>query len=305
MPAYQIQVQGELDGTTAFVMPTTLPAPDNGGVIKIDAGAGVNVGTFDLNALAGTDGTPVWVRALHVEYAALTRAARINGDISGSQAPDTVIPDIADANAAPLMRPNVLSKSIIMPIGAELDILTDDTDDTFSGSPVAGPHFIYIDVEPIRDDEQMALIQDLAAFAGVKSDAEGEVYQSVQAVAASLTEEIGIVNLPSKGVTAQQAQIVEASVSVGDAPAAGESMLIILQAVTVGTGTAVELGRVTLSNPGTTAYSNTVIPINNPGNDGLINGSRIRVVRTYTAGGGPTPMTQTTVRAKIAPIQLT
>jgi hypothetical protein len=201
------------------------------------------------------------------------------------------------------MRPNILSGNIVLPIGAELDILTDDTNDDFGGLPVEGPHFVYLDVEPIINDEQMALVQDLASYARVKASAEGEIYQSFQATAASLTEELGIINVPAKGLTWPQAQAVEAEVTVGDGPAAGESMLIIVQAVSVGTGAGVEIGRVTLSNPDTTAYSRTTIPLSNSVL-GLTNGDRIRISRTYTAGGGPTPMTDTTVRVKIAPIRL-
>jgi hypothetical protein len=302
MPAYQIQVRGELDGSTPFAIPTDIPAPSDGGVIKIDAGDGVNVGTIDVNALALTDGTPVWLRAIHVEYAALTRAARISADVSGSRQPDLVVPDIFQSNAAPIMRPSVLAASVLLPVGTELDILTDDTDDTFAGSPVAGPHFIYLDVEPVRDDEQMGLIQNLASIAQQKAESEGESFSSSQLVAATLSEDIGVVGVPSKGDDSQQAQLQSATVVVGTAVAAGESMVITLQRVIRDSGATQDLATVTLDDT-ITANSRTVIPILNSGNVGMLNGDTLRVVRTYTAGGGPT-MTTTFISATIAPIQL-
>src|SRR5690606_25283153 len=158
------------------------------------------------------------------------------------------------------MRPYVLAPAIIQPIGTVLDILTDDTDDTFTGTPVQGPHFVYLDVEPITSDAQMGLIQDLASFARAKSEAEGEIFVSSQAVAASGTEELGVVNVPNTA-TWPRAQIASAGVTVGAAPAAGESMVIDIERVAVTTGAVTTIGTVTLSNPGTTSNSITVIPI--------------------------------------------
>lgn len=304
MPAYQIQVRGRLDGTTAFAIPSPVPAPANGGVIKIDAGANVDVGTFDLSALALTDNTPVWLRAVHVEYAALTRAARIDAVISGSRTNDRIIPDQAAAAAAPLMRSYVLTPAAIQPMGTLLSILTDDTNDTFGGLPVAGPHFIFLDVEPIRDDAQQGLIQDMAAYAEVKGEAEGEVFQSFQDVAATLVSELGIVNVPS-WATWPKAQISSIFVTIGDAPAAGESMVVLVERIAVDTGAATTIGTVTLSNPGTVADSQTIIPIDPVTNTGFNNGDRIRLTRTYVAGMAPTPMTNTTVRVALAPVAFT
>ena len=302
MPAYQIQVRGTLDGATAFALPVAVPAPSNGGVIKIDAGVAINVGTFNLNTLALSDSTPVWLRAVHVEYAPLTRAARIESNVAGSRTADRVIPDQAAAAAAPLMRPYILTPAAIQPIGALLDILTDDTDNTFSGVPVAGPHFVYIDVEPIRNDKQMGLIQDLASFARAKADAEGEILESFQAVAATLVSEIAIVALPN-GTTAGKAQVQSADVTVGVAPAAGESMVILVERIALGTGTATTIGTVTLANPGTTANSLTSIPLNPILNAGFNTGDRLRITRTYTAGMAPAPMTLTTVRVHLVPTE--
>ncbi len=310
MTAYQIQVQGDLDGATAFALPSTIPSPSDGGVIKIDAGAGVNVGVFDLNTLAGTESTPIWLRSIHVEFAALTRAARIDADISGSLARDQVIPILADAAAAPLMRPYVLTPGCILPVGAELDILTDDSDDSFSGSPVAGPHFIYLDVVPIIDDAQMTLIQDIIATAQTRAAADGDVFFSNQETAASGTVEIGMVSpqrpaadssLLNTSVPASPgAQVQRLEIGLGDAAAAGESMQIQVQRVAAGTGTVTTLATVVLDDsiPANTRLS--VTPDRTLNNLGL--GDRIRVVRTYTAGGGPTPMTNTSVRVQTSPV---
>ncbi len=310
MTAYQIQVQGDLDGSTAFALPSSIPAPANGGVIKIDAGAGVDVGTFDVNTLAGTDSTPIWLRAIHVEFAALTRAARVQADISGSLARDQVLPVLANAAAAPLMRPYVLTPGCILPVGAELDILTDDSDDTFTGSPVAGPHFIYLDLVPITDDSQMTLIQNIISEAQTRAAAQGEVFFDNQAVAASDTRDIGLISPPRPAADSSllltsvpdspASQIQRLEIGLGDAAAAGESMQIQLQRIAAGTGASTTLQTIVIDDsiPANTRLSLTPDPTTN--NLGL--GDRIRVVRTYTAGGGPTPMTNTSVRVQVAPV---
>lgn len=299
MPAFQIQVQGALDGATAFAIPATLPAPANGGVIKIDAGVAVAVGTFDLNALIRSFNVPVWIRALHTEFAPLTRAARFRLTNPGSRTPDQLLPDLESATAAPLMRPYVLTPGCIAPAGSLLTVLTDDTNDTFGGAPVAGPHFVYLDLEPIRDDAQMGLIQDMGAFASAKAKAEGEVMESFQAVAASLTTELGIVSPPRNDASGAM-MLQSIRITNGAVAAAGESLVVTVNRITVGTGAVVALGTFTID---ATVPANSIsLGALNQSLNLLTAGDRIQVVRTYTAGGGPTPMTNTLVRVALAPV---
>ncbi len=299
MPAYQIQVRGTLDGATAFALPDPIPAPSLGGVTKIDAGVAVNVGTFDANTLGLSEGTPIWLKALQVEFAALTRAARFTADVSGTRTPAQIVPDQVAAAAAPLMRRYSLAENVIMPVGTEIVLLTDDTDGTFSGAPVAGPHFVYLDFEPIRDDAQMALIQDLMSFANAKNGAQGEIMETFQAVAATLVTEIGLIS-PAiiLGTPAMQVQSIE--LTNGAVAAAGESMVILVERVAVGTGTGTTLGTFTISAAVPAANSRTSIDVLQVINE-LNAGDRIRVTRTYVAGMAPTPVTNTTVRVKVVP----
>jgi hypothetical protein len=195
-------------------------------------------------------------------------------------------------------------------VGAELDILTDDSDDTFSGAPVAGPHFIYIDAVPIRDDAQMTLIQNIIAAAQTRAGADGEVFFDNQEVAASGTVDIGLISpqrpaadssLLNTSVPASPgSQVSRLEIGLGAAAAAGESMQIQVLRVEAGTGTTTTLTTVVLDDsiPANTRLS--VTPDRTLNNLGL--GDRIRVVRTYTAGGGPTPMTNTSVRVQVAPV---
>lgn len=302
MPGYQIQIRGLLNGATAFVMPDPIPAPAEGGVIKIDAGAGVAAGAFTLGDFVDAE-SPLWIRMIHCEFAALTRAARFEFDVSGSNTPDRIIPDqTVAAAAAPLMAPYQLYPGTIAPQGTVLTVLTDDTDGTFTGAPVAGPHFLYLDVVPIRNDEQMGLIQDLAAFAEVKGLAQGEVYSSFQAIAATATDIMGTVQPPTaeRGQSFARMMVQEMSVVNGAIAAAGESMVVAVQQVEVATGTVRVLGQVTIDAT-VPANSVTPIPINQAISALLRTGDKIQVTRTYVAGMAPTPMTNTVVRVRTVP----
>lgn len=303
MPAFQIQVQGLLDGATAFIVPDPIPAPTEGGVIKIDAGAGINVGTFDLSALARTD-IPLWLRAYHVECATpLTRALRSQTINPGSRENRWVTPDIAPIGDPLLMPPFQLAKQIVIRPGDTLRVLTDDTSASFGGAPVAGPHFVYFDLVPIVDDEMATQIEELAAYADLRARAEGEIFTSVQQVAASGDDFLDLVSVP-QGVnqpTNSVAQIQEMSVIIGDAAAAGESMVINVRREFGGASAIV--GTVTIDNT-VAANSETIIPLLLPQNR-IVEGSTIRVERTYVAGMAPTPLTNTVVRVEMVPQQLT
>src|SRR5690606_32078957 len=130
--------------------------------------------------------------------------------------------------------------------------------------------------------------QDLASFARAKSEAEGEIFVSSQAVAASGTEELGVVNVPNTA-TWPKAQIASAVVTVGAAPAAGAAMVSDIE----------RAARTPCPGP------TTGIPIDPVTNTGFNNGDRIRVTRTYVAGGAPTPMADTVVRIQLAPVAFT
>lgn len=304
--AIQIQVQGTLDGATAFVVPDPIPAPDDDGVVRIDAGAGVDVGSIDLGDLIQTT-SPVWLRACQIEYAALTRAARAEIDVSGSRQ-NSLLKQV-DAGDPTLMKLLTLSPNIIIPAGGELEILTDDTDETFSGSPVAGPHFVYLELDALGDDEKLGLVQDLEAFATSKLWAEGQAYNSFQATAADESEDVALVEprradeLAAPGQIPQlnaTRQVVAADVTVGTAAAAGESMQIDVIRVLNGTGATSVIATITIDDT-FAADTSVPIPITQLSNL-LLAGDRIRIDRTYTAGGAPAPMDNTLVRVQTAPL---
>ena len=302
MPAFQIQVQGLLDGTTPFVIPDPLPDASDGGVIKIDAGVGVDVGTFDLGALS-TDNVPVWVRAYHVEVASGTRAVRSELNLQGSRQNQQLSPIASVPGGTLLTRPFVLNTNGIAPTGSILEVLTDSVGAAFSGAPVAGPHFVYFDLVPLTTDEQMTLVQDMEAFADAKARAQGEIYESFQAVAANLTVEPGLWVSPigpDVSFNARSGQLQNARVSMGTAPNAGESMLISVQRIT---GVAAPITMATITVDDSFSGGDVVdIPLTH-NNINLLTNDRVRILRTYVAGGGPAPMAETTVRFQIVPVR--
>lgn len=301
MTAYQIQVRGLLDGVTPFVLPSPVPEPSDGGVIKIDAGVGVDVGRFNLAELSDPN-IPVWVRAYHAEFASGTLASRSDLLLQGSRQNQLLVPINSVSAGALLQRPAVLNPNGVTPVGAILRVLTDDTDSTFGGSPVAGPHFVYLDLVPLTDDETATLAQDMEAFADAKARAQGEVYESFQSVAATLGEDLGLwvspIALDIRN-NAATGQIQAARVSVGTAPAAAESMVVAIQH-TLGAITTI-MATVTIDS---TFSDGDVVDIPLTTNTiNIFTDSRIRVLRTYTAGGGPTPMANTTVRVQVVPVR--
>lgn len=301
MPAFQIQVRGLLDGVTPFVVPT-IPAPQQGGVIKIDAGVGIDVGTFDLSALARTD-IPLWLRSYQVECRTLlTRALRNTTTNPGSQVPRFVTPDIVPPGDNVLMRPFQLAKHLIIVPGDTFRVLTDDTSPAFGGLPVAGPHFVYFDIVPLINDEQVTQVEELQAYADTEMRGTGEIYTSFQAIAATLSTQLGIVSVPNgaRQTGNPVAQVQEMVVTTGAVAAAGESMTI--QVRRDFGGASVILGSVVVD---ATVPANTqiAIPLNLNQNN-IVEGSVIRVDRTYVAGMAPTPMTNTVVRVEVVPQQL-
>lgn len=301
--AFKITVQGLLDGATPLVVPDPLPSPVNG-VTEIDAGAGVAVGSIDLGELFGPDATsaPIWLRSLQTEFQTLTRAARFIYDNPGSRALERVTDDLA--GSPPLMRLLTLGPRCIVPQGGALEILTDDTDETFSGLPVAGPHFIYLEVDSLASDEEVGLVQDLQGEAESLLGAQGQEGELFQAVAADLTQDILIVQPPDRysGSLSAVMQVDRADVTIGTAPAAGESMVVDINRVRDGSGAVTTIATITIDN---TFAANTRVPIPVTQLANILSaGDRIQVDLDYTAGGGPAPMDNTLVTFTLRPILL-
>jgi hypothetical protein len=303
--AIQLQVQGTLDGVTPFVAPDPLPAVSADGVLRLDAGAGINVGRIDLGDLIQTT-SPVWLRSYHVEYAAAVRAARSR--IRSANLQPTLLKQV-DAGDPTLMKLLTLSPNCIVPPGGELDILTDDTDETFGGAPVAGPHFVYFEIDGLPTDEDIGLVQDVMAASWVKTMAEGQRYHSFQAVAAAGSDDVALIEPRRVGEASNpirvpelnaDAQVIAADVTIGDAAAAGESMQIDIIRVANGTGGTSIIATITIDDT-FAANTSVVIPITQLSNQ-LLAGDRIRIGRTYVAGMAPAPLTNTLVRVQTAPL---
>jgi hypothetical protein len=297
MPAYQIETRGALDGVTPLVLPTELPAPSDGGVIKIDAG-GLGLGRIDLSALAGCPGAPVWVRAFHIELGDGTRASRTEVILPRTQKRQALAPIVSSPADELLMRPFILNPQGVVPEGSMLELLSDDTGPEFAGAPAVGPHFIYLDIVPLTNDEMMTLAQDMTAVADTQLSAIGDCMISSQQVAASSSEIVGEWLDPRSRTTSASGQIISAEVAIGDAPAAGETMQIQVSGEFEGVSTL--LAQTTIDDS-FSANSRTEIPIILPNNE-LFHGTRIRVTRSYTAGGGPTPLSQTVIKVRASSV---
>ena len=100
------------------------------------------------------------------------------------------------------------------------------------------------------------------------------------------------------GSNVASGQVTSAQVTVGTAPAAGESMTILVRA-TIG-GTAATIASILVDD---TFAANSVTDLTFSVANEVLSGSTISVVRTYTAGMAPAPMTDTNVRVEIAPVR--
>ena len=304
--AFQIEVRGALDGATRLVIPDPLPAPTDGVVTKIDAGVAVAVGEIDLGGLIGTT-SPMWLRSIQVEYAASTRGARIRLDIPGQRDKELLKPDRGSANAIDTL--STLWPRVVIPQGALLEILTDDTDTSFGGAPVNGPHFIYFELEPLTTDEQIALATEVESVAKASLDASSQKATSHQVVAASLIEEVLLLESPDDledlggGDGSQVMVCLRARVKVGTAPAAGESMVINV-IVQTGAGPVVSFTVATFTIDDTTVLADNNIfevPVSHDVlQTGNTSGSTVLIQRVYVAGGGPA-MDDTIVDAVFVP----
>ncbi len=297
MPAYQIETRGALDGVTPLVLPSQLPSPSDGGVIKLDAGA-LGLGRIDLSALAGCPGAPIWVRSFHIELADGTRASRTDIILPRTLKRQALAPVVASPADDLLMRPFILNPQGVVPEGSVLELLCDDTGPEFTGSPAVGPHFIYLDIVPLTSDSMMTLAQEMTSAADTRLLAVGDCMLSSQQAPATDTEIVGEWQDPRSRTSSPSGQLVSAELSIGEAPASGESMQIQVTGEYEGTSTL--LAQTTIDDS-FSSNSRSEIPIIIPNNE-LFHGARIRVTRSYTAGGAPTPMTQTVIKVRTAPV---
>lgn len=300
MPAYQIEVGGQLDGSTPLVLPSPMPVPADGGVIRLSTA--INVGALDLSALTRQEGSPVWIRSLHIEFADGTYACRCEARWRGTAERQLVAPVVSAPDGEPLlMRVFTLNPGAIAPAGSTLHILTDDVGPNFEGQPALGPHFVYLDLVALDiDDDLSTLVQAMTAYAEAKEHSDGDVHEWCQGAAASASQVMGLWVSPIAdlvGSNTNSGQLVTAEVTVGTAPAAGESMRV--EVFRDFGGASVSLGYVTIDDS-FTDDERADIPITLPNNE-FVSGTELRVVRTYAAGGAPTPMANTCVRLRTAP----
>lgn len=140
-------------GANNVVWPTTLPAPDANGVRSFTL-LQAAVGTFffrELAATAGQGNVPgelfnlgwIWIKNIALDCAAATQACRVTGGkMQGMRATTYVWQTvIADAYMIPLKAAGLI------PPGGIFTVETDDTDNTFTGNNVAGPHQMILEYE--------------------------------------------------------------------------------------------------------------------------------------------------------------
>ena len=143
--AFEILVTGVMDGTTPFVFPEVLPDPING-VHNLSAG---DLGI--INPVIGNDTFNYnldWVvRAFHLQLAPATRAVRTNLSFPTVDVPQPM--QVVFVGAPPLLP---ILPPVLIPRGGQIVMLTDDVGADFTGSPVPGPHRVYIEAEPVLDD---------------------------------------------------------------------------------------------------------------------------------------------------------
>lgn len=299
MSSFQIQVVGLLDGATLFVPPAPLPAPVQGGVTKLTAAAAA--GLFDLADLIGWQG-PLLLSHYAIEPAALVRALRTTLDTPGAANDEFLIPDQGNlvAGTTP-MQPYSLFPNAYLPSGSRIAILSDNTSAAFAGLPVAGPHFLFFDLQPLQNQGAIAAAMKACNFASAKHEAETEAYSSFQAVAASASADVAIIDFPANDL-GRVWQLQSASVQLETAAAAGESMIVAVERVINTNGVSAVVATVTIDNVGEPADTMIRLTINQDTNQFLA-GDRVRISRVYVAGVGPT-MTTTLVEAHVSSMQV-
>lgn len=297
--ALQINVTGTLDGSTVVTAGNPMPAPVDG--VHQIAVAG-NLGVFD-GLLSTEDQAPIgyWLRAITVESAAAVRAVRVRITVPGVDGPTDLLV-AAGSGAAPVVRLDSFAElesgtatadavpqysSRFIPKTARFNFLNDSVGQAFGGVPVAGPHRIYMEFEPIDTVEKaLAFMETRGRFAaqllGSIRDRE-----SFQAVAATATARV---TLPF-GTTRLNSMIIDN----GAVAAAGESMVIDVLRVRNGATTSLLTATTTINNGIPANSSRDLSHLINLGLNTLLPTDEIQISRTYVAGGGPTPMTNTMV----------
>jgi hypothetical protein len=299
--AFLFTVAGALDGTTVFTLPNPLPAPTNGVHLITVAGA---FGIWDpLDDSAFDTPTAYFIRSLHGEFSAATRFANMVASIPGPGSTSPLIKVVSDPAASPLQRLEMAPSMRVLPKGTRM-VFTNAANADGSGGAVAGPHRIYVELETMDSEDDIVTVleeqaADFAAFAGQIVNLE-----SYQQVAATAIEEFTIPQAfyPSLGIVGAT-HFEDLLVANGAVAAAGESMTIDVSRVRGGVVTSLLTTPAVIDNtdPGNSIQGfsalidRTLARTLNPATD------KIRITRTYVAGGGPTPMANTVVTLVMEP----
>jgi hypothetical protein len=290
--AFLFQVAGALDGATVFTLPNPLPAPVSGVHVIPVAGA---FGIWDpLDDSAFDTPTAYFVRSLHGEFSAATRFFNCTALIPGV-GPDTAlcVPP-SDPSASPLMRLEMTPSQRVLPKGSRMRFLaTPNANGT--GTPPAGPHAIYVELETMdsEDDIVTVLEKEAADFTAFQGRIEG--LQSFQAVAATLSVDFQI--------APDASHFEDLIICNGAVAAAGESMTFEVFRVRGGVATSLMTAAAVIdsTDPANVCQSFANLIIHSLARTLNAATDTLRLVRTYVAGGGPTPMTNTTAKLIMQP----
>ncbi len=293
--ALRFDITGTLDGATTITFPNPLPTASSGLIVIPIAG---NCGIIDLFAGTTQDSpTAYYLRTLNVECSAATAAVRIVQSISGAGGPAPGRIMLLQQSPTNPVTPRLsLFEPRMLPKGTRIAILNDSVSAAFGGAPVAGPHRLYLELDPVGDTDTLLDIYEQTSSEQLYAQVQQKDQYSFQAVAASLTTEVMI--------PANCTRLVGLRVGNGAVAAAGESMTIAIQRVRAGATQTLLTAASTLIDA--TIAANQVRDLS-----ALILGQfanwldpttdTVRIVRTYVAGGGPTPMTNTNVELIFAP----
>lgn len=289
--AFLFQVAGTLDGATLVPIPNPLPAPTNGVHTVVVAGNLGIVDPFD-NTPFDTPGGYL-IRAIHIECSAATRAFRARAEIPGVTDPQDLFYAQTSPTAVPLQRLEQTPTLKYLPKGSRI-LIENDAQADFLGAPVAGPHRIYLEMEPCTDEEMILSYLEKEAADRAAFDGRVVELQSFQAVAATLVTEFLV---PEDATRLERFQIANGAVA-----AAGESMTFNLERIRAGAAVALVTGVFTVdsTDPANSVQSADNLLVRDLCRS-LVSTDRIRLTRTYVAGGGPTPMTNTHVRLRMEP----
>lgn len=293
--ALLFQITGTLDGTTVFTMPTPLPAPTNGVIVIPVPG---NLGILDLLAGDAQDSpTAYYCRTMNIECSAGTAAVRIAQLISGAGGPAPGRIMLLQQSPTNPVTPRLsLFEPKMMPKGTRLAILNDSVSAAFGGVPVAGPHRLYIELDPVGDTDTLLDIYEQTSSEQLYAQLQQQDIQSFQAVAASAAA--GDFMIPPNC-----RRLVGVNIANGAVAAAGESMAFTIQRVRGGATQTLMTTAPTITSGipanSVTSFSSTILTQFANWLDPTTD--TIRIARTYVAGGGPTPMTNTNIQLVFGP----